>query len=127
MSIRAQASKLPQLLSLLPKDGVGSLVYQNRWKGKGLPVPSPDASTPTAAQDTCFYEVKKVQLKQSEQGKLKAEAFGVLYWKGKRVTPEDQEYEPLRGAKYLWQSANPPLVLRTSAEKPAPTPEVATE
>ncbi|GAA6023530.1 hypothetical protein JCM11491_005530 [Sporobolomyces phaffii] len=125
MSIVAQATKLPRLLSLLPKDGVGALVYQNRWKGKGFPVPSP-AATPATATDACFYEVKKVASKLNEHGVAKLHAFGVLYWKGKRVTPQDQEFEPIRGTKYFWQAADPPLVLRQPrAPKPSPAAEAA--
>ncbi|GAA5886988.1 hypothetical protein JCM16303_003081 [Sporobolomyces ruberrimus] len=117
MSITARATKLPRLLSLLPKDGVGSLIYQSRWKGKGFPVPPPTSSPSNPAQDACYYEVKKVHLAVNDEGKLKGQAFGVLYWKGKRVTPLEREFEPIRGTKYFWQAANPPLVLRQEAIK----------
>jgi hypothetical protein len=79
MSISAQATKLPRLLSLLPKDGVGALVYQNRWKGKGFPIPSPD-STLDSNDGACFYQVKRVESNLNEQGVAKLKAFGVLYW-----------------------------------------------
>lgn len=80
MSVRATSTKLPRLLSLLPQDGVGSLVYQSRWRAKQLPIPSPTDTLSTASKEACFYEIKKVQIKPNENGKLKAEAFGVFYW-----------------------------------------------
>ncbi|GAA5956702.1 hypothetical protein JCM3765_005710 [Sporobolomyces pararoseus] len=123
MSVRATSTKLPRLLSLLPKDGVGSLVYQSRWRAKQLPIPSPTDTLSTASKDSCFYEIKKVHFKANESGKLKAEAFGVFYWKGKRVTPGNQEFEKLGGgSKHLWQAANPPLALRRQAEQKSTTP-----
>lgn len=79
MSLTAQSTKLPRLLSLLPSDGVGSLIYPSRWKGKGLPTPS-SSTTPQSPRDACFYDIKKVSLTTTEAGKLKGEAFGVLYW-----------------------------------------------
>ncbi|GAA6056576.1 hypothetical protein JCM3770_006648 [Rhodotorula araucariae] len=105
---RAVPVPLPRLLALLPRNGVGASVYATKWAGKGLPVPS--AAEPDAA--TCRWEVKKVRLHASEQGTVRGRAWGVLHWKGKRVTPDSKEYEPIRGGlKYLWQSAVPPPLL----------------
>ncbi|GAA5850221.1 hypothetical protein JCM5353_007777, partial [Sporobolomyces roseus] len=110
MSLTAQSTKLPRLLSLLPQDGVGSLIYPSRWKGKGLPTPS-SSTTTQSPRDACFYDIKKVSLTTTEAGKLKGEAFGVLYWKGKRVTPIEQEFERVKGGD-LWQSSQPPIMLQ---------------
>ncbi|GAA5900589.1 hypothetical protein JCM6882_000916 [Rhodosporidiobolus microsporus] len=121
---RVQAVQLPRLLSLLPRDGVGALVYPSRWAGKGLPVPIGAA----ALDGTCRWEIKKVRLQVNEDGKhVGGRAWGVLHWKGKRVTPADKEYEPIRsGLKYLWSSATPPPLL-VSPPRPAPSPAAAEE
>ena len=75
----SQAScHLPRLLSLLPKNGLNSLVFQTRWTGKGLPTPSRGTETTSA----CYYQVKKVVLAHNDAGKLTAKAFGVKFWKG---------------------------------------------
>ncbi|GAA5861070.1 hypothetical protein JCM3774_002182 [Rhodotorula dairenensis] len=99
---------LPRLLSLLPNDGVGARVYASRWAAKGLPVPTATATATEAA--ACYWDVKKVKLAVTEAGHVRGKAYGVLNWKGKRVT--EGEYEPIRGGlKYLWQSATVPPVL----------------
>ncbi|GJN89881.1 hypothetical protein Rhopal_002870-T1 [Rhodotorula paludigena] len=106
--MRAVSVKLPQLLSLLPRDGIGASVYASRWAGKGLPVPTAASHEGDA---TCRWDVKKVRL-VTKDGRVTGRAWGVLHWKGKRVTPEDKEYERIRGGlKYLWQSAVPPPLL----------------
>lgn len=72
--------RLPRLLSLLPRDGVTSSVYQTRWAAKGLPVPSA-----ASLDSTCRWEVKKVRLDLAageEGNKVTGRAWGVLYWKG---------------------------------------------
>ncbi|GAA5985413.1 hypothetical protein JCM11641_000149 [Rhodosporidiobolus odoratus] len=98
---------LPRLLSLLPRDGVNASVYQSRWAGKGLPVP-----TSASLEDSCRWDVSKVRLSVDEHGKAHGRAWGVQYWKGKRITPADKEYEPIRGGlKYLWQASTPPPLL----------------
>jgi hypothetical protein len=74
------ATRLPRLLSLLPKDGVSSSVYQRRWALKGLPVP-----TAAAPEQGSRWVVKKVQL--DLHGKVTGRAWGVLYWKGKLQLP----------------------------------------
>lgn len=129
-------ANLPRLLSLLPKDGLNAVVFQSRWAGKGLPTPSPSASS--AINDaTCRWEVKKVRLAfretENDKAQVAAKAWGVLYWKGalalsfrgttelirlgyagKRVTPAEKEYEPIKGGlKYEWSALNtPPLLVR---------------
>ncbi|GAA6014622.1 hypothetical protein JCM10207_006881 [Rhodosporidiobolus poonsookiae] len=109
---------LPRLLSLLPRNGVGARVYQSRWQGKGLPVPS--AAQP---DDGCYWEVKKVRLRVDDEGKVHGRAWGVHNWKGKRTTPADKEHEPIRGGlKYLWQSSVVPSLLVEQPSAPAPAP-----
>lgn len=78
-------ANLPRLLSLLPKDGLNSTIYQTRWAGKGFPTPSASASA--AINDgTCRWEVKKVRLAfqetDNDKAKVAARAWGVFYWKG---------------------------------------------
>ncbi|GAA5888353.1 hypothetical protein JCM5296_003301 [Sporobolomyces johnsonii] len=116
--LRAIPVPLPRLLSLLPKDGVAQSVYQTRWAGKGLPVPSSSLASSSDADATCRWEVKKVRLRVTEDGSVKGRAWGVKWWKGKRVTPENKEFEPIRGGlKYLWQAATPPLLLEQEARQ----------
>ncbi|POY74038.1 hypothetical protein BMF94_2850 [Rhodotorula taiwanensis] len=110
---RAVSVPLPRLLSLLPNDGVGARVFAARWAAKGLPVP---AATTAAEQDaTCYWDVKKVRLNVTEAGHVRGRAYGVLNWKGKRVT--QGEFEPIRGGlKYLWQAATVPPALVEQAK-----------
>ncbi|GAA5956861.1 hypothetical protein JCM21900_006274 [Sporobolomyces salmonicolor] len=116
--LRAVPVPLPRLLSLLPKDGVAQSVYQTRWAGKGLPVPSSSLSSSSEADATCRWDIKKVRLSIAEDGSVKGRAWGVMWWKGKRVTPEGKEFERIRGGrKYLWQAASPPLLLEQEARK----------
>lgn len=82
---KLHAATLPRLLSLLPKNGVSASVYQTRWEAKQLPVPSPHSSA--SLDGTCRWEVSRVNLGVSEEGKPWAKAFGVLYWKGKLGPP----------------------------------------
>lgn len=79
-------ASLPRLLSLLPQNGVSASVYQTRWEAKQLPVPSPLSSSSAPLESTCRWEVSKVNLGVSDEGKPWAKAFGVLYWKGKSDT-----------------------------------------
>ncbi|KAK4057959.1 hypothetical protein OIO90_001178 [Microbotryomycetes sp. JL221] len=97
--------RLPRLLSLLPRDGVGSSVYQTRWHAKGLPVPR---RQPSDADDgSCRWDVERVKLNH-EGDKVTGKAYGVMYWKGKRVTPVDKDCEEIKGAlKYNWAAAVP--------------------
>ncbi|TNY19941.1 phenylalanine ammonia lyase [Rhodotorula diobovata] len=119
---RAIPVPLPRLLSLLPRNGLGASVYESRWAGKGLPVPTTAAPS---SNETCRWDVKKVKL-HTDNGKIRARAYGVLHWKGKRITPQDKEYEPIRGGyKYLWQSAVPPQVLIERAQAAAKSREAA--
>ncbi|GAA5986801.1 hypothetical protein JCM10908_000903 [Rhodotorula pacifica] len=109
---------LPRLLSLLPNDGVGARVYPARFVAKGLPVPASSTSSSAGATEqdqTCYWDVKKVQLAVTEAGHVRGRAYGVLNWKGKRVTKG--EYEPIRGGlKYLWQAATVPPALVEQAK-----------
>ncbi|KWU47439.1 hypothetical protein RHOSPDRAFT_30864 [Rhodotorula sp. JG-1b] len=110
---RAVSVPLPRLLSLLPNDGVGARVYAARWAAKGLPVPTSTAEQQEAS--SCYWDVKKVRLAVTEAGHVRGRAYGVLNWKGKRVT--EGEYEPIRGGlKYLWQAAQVPPVLVEEAK-----------
>ncbi|KAI5122181.1 hypothetical protein M0805_007078 [Coniferiporia weirii] len=74
---------LYQTLSRLPKDGVGTRVYQTRWQSKGI--------------EGCYWEVSRVKLKcEGAHGK----AWGRLVWRGKRVS-EREECIP-GSLKYMW-------------------------
>lgn len=110
---RAVSVPLPRLLSLLPNDGVGARVYAARWAAKGLPVPTSAVNPEEEA--SCYWDVKKVRLAVTEAGHVRGRAYGVLNWKGKRVT--EGEYELIRGGlKYLWQAAQVPPVLVEEAK-----------
>ena len=63
--ISNQPRNLYQTLSRLPKDGVGSRVFQTRWQSKGI--------------EGCFWEITRVSLKmEGTHGK----AWGKLVWRG---------------------------------------------
>ncbi|GAA5870569.1 hypothetical protein JCM8547_002050 [Rhodosporidiobolus lusitaniae] len=99
-----RAVQLPRLLSLLPRDGVGAKVFQSRWAGKDLPVPSA-----SSVDGACYWEITRVRLRY-EDGKVKGRSWGRHFHKGKLVT--EGADEPVRGGlKYLWQSAVPPSIL----------------
>lgn len=74
-AMTALPTRLPRLLSLLPRDGLNATVYQSRWHSKGLPTPATASSA-----EACRWEVKRVDLLLEPT--LKAKAYGVLYWKG---------------------------------------------
>jgi len=76
---RAVPVPLPRLLALLPRSGIGASVYESRWAGKGLPVPT--ASSPADYTSSCRWEVKKVKLTPGDNGKLHGRAYGVHFWK----------------------------------------------
>ncbi|KLO15747.1 hypothetical protein SCHPADRAFT_849098 [Schizopora paradoxa] len=77
-----QPRNLYETLSRLPKDGVGSRVYQTRWQSKKI--------------GGSYYEVTRVSLK--DEGKH-GKAWGRLVWKGRPVNEEER----IRGAlKYRW-------------------------
>ncbi|KPV77288.1 uncharacterized protein RHOBADRAFT_41281 [Rhodotorula graminis WP1] len=126
---RAVPVPLPRLLALLPRNGLGASVYESRWAGKGLPVPTSSAAS--TGDNSCRWEVKKVKLTPADNGKLHGRAYGVHFWKGKRTTPADKDYEPIRHAsKYLWQAAVPPPLLVEQARQAAaraPAPDAAAE
>ncbi|KAM0788847.1 hypothetical protein ACM66B_002932 [Microbotryomycetes sp. NB124-2] len=116
--------RLPRLLSMLPRDGVGASVYQTRWHAKGLPVPRGQH-----VDQACRWDVKRVRL-DLEGDKVKGRAYGVMYWKGKRVTPADKEYEQIKGGlKYNWAAAVPPpaLVQQQAANKAKQQQQQSTE
>ncbi|KAM0745985.1 hypothetical protein T439DRAFT_330177 [Meredithblackwellia eburnea MCA 4105] len=90
---------LPRLLSHLPANGVNSKVFQTRWAAKGLPTPVAASNS----QQGCYWDVKKVDTKFGLDEKSRTKAMGVFYWKGKRITPENLPYEPIKGSlKYSW-------------------------
>lgn len=85
---------LYQMLSTLPKDGVGARVRQRRWAAKGLDV-SHDVDLKahlaklhhTGATKTnkdeghlCYWEITKVRLKD---GGNHGKAWGRFVWRGK--------------------------------------------
>ncbi|KAI5474976.1 hypothetical protein MNV49_002129 [Pseudohyphozyma bogoriensis] len=112
-------TKLLPLLSLLPRQGLNASVFQSNWAEKGLPVPS--SSTPL--DQSCRWEVQKVELKNGEKG-VDGDVWGVKYWKGKRVTPEGR-LDKIRGArKYLWATqVMPPKPLQRTLKKVGPAEE----
>ncbi|GAA6029631.1 hypothetical protein JCM8097_000972 [Rhodosporidiobolus ruineniae] len=116
---RAHPVQLPRLLSLLPKNGVGARVYESRWEGKKLPTPS--AATP--ADGACYWDVTKTRITVDSEGKAHGRAWGVLTWKGKRVTPADKDHEPIRGGlKHLWRAEAAPSLLLSTCRPAAPSP-----
>jgi hypothetical protein len=76
--VHKSTSNLPRLLSLLPKDGLNSIVYQTRWKGKGIP--TPDSASNLAGAS--YWDVLLVKHSYNDAGKVTGKAYGVLYWKG---------------------------------------------
>ncbi|KIJ26027.1 hypothetical protein M422DRAFT_785348 [Sphaerobolus stellatus SS14] len=85
------AHNLYQTLSLLPKDGVGSLVAQPRWERKGIP--------------GCFFYITRTKLKTGgEHGK----AWGILFWKPMEGDVSERkphkEAQIRGGLKYQWKS-----------------------
>ncbi|KAK4055627.1 hypothetical protein OIV83_000173 [Microbotryomycetes sp. JL201] len=109
---------------MLPRDGVGASVYQTRWHAKGLPVPRGHR-----VDETCRWDVKRVRL-NLEGDKVTGRAYGIMYWKGKRVTPAEKEYEEIKGGlKYNWAAAVPPpaLVQLQAAAKAKQANEAAAE
>ncbi|KIO19880.1 hypothetical protein M407DRAFT_246026 [Tulasnella calospora MUT 4182] len=75
---------LYQVLSSLPKDGVGARITQARWEKKGI-------------QDS-YWEITRVRLKaEGNHGK----AWGKLVWKGKPVNEHTTRIR--QGLKYLWK------------------------
>lgn len=99
---------LYETLSRLPKDGVGSRVFQTRWQSKGI--------------EGSYYEVTRVRLK--DEGKH-GKAWGRLVWKGRSVTNEER----IRGAlKNKWNmrvsrgtemNVVPPAEVESNSPSPA--------
>ncbi|KAI0824659.1 hypothetical protein BC628DRAFT_1518163 [Trametes gibbosa] len=82
-SLSTIPGNLYQLLSRYPQDGVGQRVYQTRWGAKGI--------------EGSYWEVTRTKLKsEGRHGK----AWGVLVWKGKRVSERDEKIPG--GLKYRW-------------------------
>ncbi|KAI0771983.1 hypothetical protein BD413DRAFT_547459 [Trametes elegans] len=82
-SLSSAPGTLYQVLSRYPQDGVGLKVHQTRWGAKG-------------AQGS-YWEVTRTKLKcEGEHGK----AWGILVWKGKRVSENDERIPG--GLKYRW-------------------------
>jgi hypothetical protein len=119
---------LYQVLSRLPKDGVGARVAQTRWAGKGI--------------HGCYWEVTKARLKcEGTHGK----AWGRLIWRGsaacaflrayvltlrtsgKVTTKYNKEIRKISGGlKYLWRqvpgdASSIPSAIWTTSEKTAST------
>lgn len=110
------SGNLYQVLSSLPKDGVGARVTQARWEKKGI-------------QDS-YWEITRVRLKsEGSHGK----AWGKLFWKGESIflllidtvikyyvagKPVNEHTTRIRqGLKYLWKDVtNAP---NASVPKPA--------
>ncbi|TEB35380.1 hypothetical protein FA13DRAFT_1788029 [Coprinellus micaceus] len=82
-SLSPKSGNLYEVLSRTPSGGVGSKVFQTRWRGKEI-------------KDS-YWVVTRSQFKcEGKHGK----AWGHLYWKGKNVSPKE---EIIRGGlKYTW-------------------------
>ncbi|KZT72708.1 hypothetical protein DAEQUDRAFT_722871 [Daedalea quercina L-15889] len=84
-SLSRSPGNLYEVLSRYPQDGVGQRVHQTRWTAKGL--------------SDCYWEVTRTKLKlEATHGK----AWGVLTWRGKRVSERDEKIPG--GLKYRWAS-----------------------
>ncbi|EMD40445.1 hypothetical protein CERSUDRAFT_80116 [Gelatoporia subvermispora B] len=82
-SLSSRPGNLYEVLARYPNDGIGRRVYQTRWGAKGI--------------EGCYWEVTRTKLKlEGKHGK----AWGVLTWKGKRVS-EAEERIP-GSLKYNW-------------------------
>ncbi|KAI0676994.1 hypothetical protein C8Q78DRAFT_1073741 [Trametes maxima] len=82
-SLSSLPGNLYEVLSRYPQDGIGQRVYQTRWGSKGI--------------EGSYWEVTRTQLKcEGKHGK----AWGVLVWKGKRVSEHDEKIPG--GLKYRW-------------------------
>ncbi|KAI0637931.1 hypothetical protein C8Q77DRAFT_398607 [Trametes polyzona] len=82
-SLSSLPGNLYEVLSRYPQDGVGQKVYQTRWGAKGI--------------EGSYWEVTRTKLKcEGQHGK----AWGVLVWKGKRVSERDEKIPG--GLKYRW-------------------------
>ncbi|TFK92953.1 hypothetical protein K466DRAFT_538816 [Polyporus arcularius HHB13444] len=82
-SLSPLPGNLFEVLSRFPQDGVGQKVHQTRWGTKGI--------------EGSYWEITRTRLKcEGKHGK----AWGVLVWKGKRVSERD---EKIPGSlKYRW-------------------------
>ncbi|KAH9850042.1 hypothetical protein C2E23DRAFT_837187 [Lenzites betulinus] len=95
-SLSTLPGNLYQVLSRYPQDGVGQKVHQTRWGVKGI--------------EGSYWEVTRTKVKcEGRHGK----AWGVLVWKGKRVSERDEQIPG--GLKYSW-------VVGESRSKPGVTP-----
>ncbi|KAI0723037.1 hypothetical protein C8Q76DRAFT_721348 [Earliella scabrosa] len=82
-SLSPLPGNLYEVLARFPRDGVGQRVYQTRWGAKGI--------------EGSYWEVTRTSLKcEGQHGK----AWGVLVWKGKRTSEQDQKIPG--GLKYRW-------------------------
>ncbi|EAU84608.1 hypothetical protein CC1G_00127 [Coprinopsis cinerea okayama7 len=86
-SLSPKSGNLYEVLSRTPTGGVGKKVYQTRWRQKDI-------------KDS-YWVVTRSKFKcDGQHGK----AWGVLYWKGKQVSPKE---EVIRGGlKYSWKEGS---------------------
>ncbi|KAG8931345.1 hypothetical protein FRC03_002397 [Tulasnella sp. 419] len=83
-----RSGTLYDVLSVLPKDGIGARVTQSRWEAKGI-------------KDS-YYEVTQVRLKdEGRHGKV----WGRLIWKGQPIKERDERIR--KGLKYSWKLVTP--------------------
>ncbi|TFK43246.1 hypothetical protein BDQ12DRAFT_718481 [Crucibulum laeve] len=89
-SLAKRPGNLYEVLSRTPTGGVGNRVYQLRWESKGIP--------------DSYWEVTRTKFKcEGRHGK----AWGVLYWKGRRVSEIEERIRG--GLKYTWAEGRPRL------------------
>lgn len=82
-SLTGRPGNLYEVLSRTPDGGVGKEVYQMRWSNKQI--------------EDSYWKVTKTKFKcEGKHGK----AWGMLYWKGKPVSLEEEEIRG--GLKYTW-------------------------
>ncbi|EIN10466.1 hypothetical protein PUNSTDRAFT_65413 [Punctularia strigosozonata HHB-11173 SS5] len=82
-SLSTRPGNLYEVISRYPSDGVGKIVHQTRWGTKGI--------------EDSYWQITRSRTKlQGKHGK----AWGVLFWKGKQVSPREERIRG--GLKYQW-------------------------
>ncbi|KAF8351188.1 hypothetical protein F5887DRAFT_875517 [Amanita rubescens] len=82
-SLTSRSGNLYEVLSRKPDGGVGKEIHQMRWNNKQI--------------EGSYWKVTRSKFRC--EGKC-GTAWGILYWKGKRVTAREEEIRG--GLKYTW-------------------------